>query len=291
MKPETAKKLLKLNHELYEKEAISWDKTRQKLWEWPVIEELKKIKQGSNILDLGCGNARLYEAISRMNNQKSNINYLGIDPSKKLIGINKKRYCYSEQCEQSEESQSDPLTSLRMTPKFEVGDGLTLKDKNKYDFVFCLAVLHHIPSEKLQLKFLKNIRNSLKKEGKLILSVWNRWQPRYRKYFVFSNHKSQISNYKQITNFNHQNLKHKFELDPNDTIVPWKQSGNFRFIHAFTDSELKKLAQKAEFKNIKTFYGHISRNHPVALVQDDTNKKEKSTKEKGLNIYLNCNKG
>lgn len=241
MKPETTKKLLKLNYDLYEDQALAWDKTRSEIWEKTVTDFISEIKPNSLILDLGCGNGRLYQKISNFKFQISNlkpeiniIKYVGIDPSKKLIEINKEKY-----------PQAD----------FKVGDGLTLKDKNKFDYVFCLAVLHHIPSEKLQFKFLKNIYNSLKKDGQLILSVWNRWQPRYADYML--------------------DKKLYEDMKKTDTIVPWRQTNKFRYINCFTKETLSDLSQKTGFKNIKTFYA---------------NKEKTTTNKKGLNIYLICNK-
>ena len=288
MKLQTAQKLLKLNYDLYENHALDWDKTRPEIWEWPVIDFVSKIKPDSNILDLGCGNGRLYKAILKIKDQKSKtqikyknsysqigknlrIDYLGIDSSKALIKQNQKKYnvCVN------------PHLSLRISAIFRVGDGLNLKDKNKYDYVFCLAVMHHIPSQQLQIKLLKNIHQALNIKGQLLLSVWNRWQPRYKKYFV-SNSKSETLNFKQSQNSNITNSKHNFEIinlqseiGPTDTIVPWKQTGKFRFVHAFTKTELANLAKKAGFKNIKTFYA---------------NKNKISDKKSGLNIYLICDK-
>jgi SAM-dependent methyltransferase len=266
MKPETAKKLLKLNYDLYEDQALAWDKTRSEIWEKTVTDFISKIKPNSSILDLGCGNGRLYKQLSvvsfQLSDQKSEIKYTGIDPSKKLIEINKEKY---------------------PDAKFEVGDGLTLKDKNKYDYVFCLAVLHHIPSEKLQIKFLKNIHQALRPKGEALISVWNRWQPRYKKYF---NEK-----YKKEIQYKFSPVPHWFsDLKSNETIVPWKQSGKFRFVHAFTDKELKDLAQKAGFTNIEVFYGDASQNQSEALVKGNANKINKSDKNNGLNVYLIASK-
>lgn len=229
MKPQTIKKLLELNQDLYESQAIKWDRSRKKIWEKSIIDYTSSIITKSNILDLGCGNARLYPKLEDLS-----INYLGIDPSESLIDINKKKYPKA---------------------RFEIGDGLKIKYKDRFDYIFCIAVLHHIPSEKLQLQFLKNIHRSLKKDGQLLLSVWNRWQPNYRKYML--------------------DEKPYDDMKETDTIVPWKQSGNSRFVHCFTIEELKNLAEKAGFKNIDTFYA---------------DKEKKTTKEKGLNIYLICKK-
>lgn len=225
MKKETAKKLLKLNYDLYEQEAGDFSDTRQEIWEKPILDLVKTIKPKSQVLDLGCGNARLYQTLRDMK-----IDYLGIDTSKTLIKINQKKYPEA---------------------RFEVGDSLSMKYKNRFNYIISLAVLHHIPSERLQLKFLKNIYQSLKTNGQILISVWNRHQNKYQKY---------INSPKPFK-----------DMAKNDTIVPWRKSGYFRYIYAFTAIELKKLAQEAGFKKIKCYYA---------------DKYGKTDKNKGLNIYL-----
>lgn len=151
--------------------------------------------------------------------------------------------------------------------RFEVGDGLKnplfagQQVADRFDYVISLAVLHHIPGDILQLKFLKNIHNSLKANGQMLISVWNRHHDRYKKYLS----KSQ----RQIANSLYQ------DLAKNDTIVPWMRSRYYRFIHAFTKEELTDLAKQAGFINIKCFCA---------------DKFGLSTKTKALNIYLMANK-
>lgn len=239
MKKTTAKKLMQLTNKLYDKESLSFDKTRSDLWEKEIIEFTANIKPGSSVLDLGCGNARLYQFLAN-----KSIKYLGVDVSKKLIALNKKKYGNSD-------------AAVGANPRFEVGDGLKFPPKadqrvaDKFDYVISIAVLHHIPSEELQIKFLKNIYNSLKPNGQLLVTVWNRYQQRYQKYF--------------------KTKKPYKDMENADLLVPWKQSGQFRYIHAFKPDELKQLAQKAGFKKIKVF----------------TSKHGKITNlDQALNIYL-----
>lgn len=297
MKLQITKKLLKLNYDLYESQAEDFSQTRSKIWEWPIIDLISKIKPSTSVLDLGCGNTRLCDAIAKhgpliefnsgskqMKEPKTKnhpsllgcrseaersktqikdvkIEYLGIDTSKQLIQLNNKRY-------------KDLSTSLEMTIRFIVKNGLEINYKNKFDYVICLAVLHHIPSEKLQLKFLKNIYQALRSKGKVLISVWNRWTPRYQKYF------SKIYKSDMIKMYPPQSVKYSLsalvrELGPSDLIVPWKNSGKFRFIHCFTKEELAEFAKQVGFKNIKTFYA---------------DKEKITTKNSGLNVYLEAEK-
>lgn len=224
MKPSTAKKLLKLNYNLYENEASAWNTTRGEIWEQPVIDFTNKLNNGC-LLDLGCGNARLYQIL-----EKKEIDYLGVDPSKSFIALDQKKYPKA---------------------KFQVSDGLTLNYSDKFNYVLSLAVLHHIPGDQLQQQFMNNIYKSLKPNGQIFLSVWNRWQNRYQKYF--------------------KTKKPFTDMEDSDLLVPWKNTKHSRFIHAFTETELYNLAKNTGFKKINIFYA---------------NKNGITNKNDGLNLYL-----
>ena len=151
-------KLLNIVKKNYNEIASKFRQTRQKLI-WPELTNLAQdIKDNDNILDAGCGNGRLLEIFK---NKK--INYLGVDSSKGLI---------------SEAQKNWPNYN------FQVGDILEL-DKLKqtnFDYVFCVAVLHHLPGQDLQVEALRQIKNKIKPDGKIILTVWNLWsQKKYRK--------------------------------------------------------------------------------------------------------------
>ena len=151
-------KLLNIVKKNYNEIASKFSQTRQKLI-WPELTNLAQdIKDNDNILDAGCGNGRLLEIFK---NKK--INYLGVDSSKGLI---------------SEAQKNWPNYN------FQVGDILEL-DKLKqtnFDYVFCVAVLHHLPGQDLQVEALRQIKNKIKPDGKIILTVWNLWsQKKYRK--------------------------------------------------------------------------------------------------------------
>lgn len=237
----TIKKLLKITNELYEKEAQAFSDTRKEVWEKEIIDFVNKIEPGSSVLDLGCGNGRLFALLhskrgsSGFNSGSTQIKYIGTDPSKKFIELNNKKYVICE---------NQPLDPQESAPVFRIGDGLTMNFNNEFDYIISIAVLHHIPSEELQLKFLKNIYQALKPGGKILISTWNRLNDKYRNYFT--------KEYKQKVLYQFGLVPESFsDLQYNDLIVPWRQSGHFRFIHTFEPEELKLLAQKAGFKNIR----------------------------------------
>jgi len=81
MNKKTQQKLLKLVKTNYNDIAEQFNETRQKHSWQELIKLAKKVKSGSSVLDVGCGNGRLLKILP------SNIKYLGVDSSKKLLNL------------------------------------------------------------------------------------------------------------------------------------------------------------------------------------------------------------
>jgi len=234
MKQNTAKKLLKKVHDDYTKIADDFSQTRK--WLWPEFIFFKKyIKEGSKILDLGCGNGRFYPFLKDI----KNILYLGIDNNEALITHAQNIY---------------PSTN------FVVGNLLDIPYHDKVDILFSIASLHHIPSRLLRNKSIQQLGDVLKKDGYVVITVWNLFQKRYRKYIL-----------KSLFNFIIQLGKY----DWNDTFIPWGKTKINRYYHAFTPKELKKLFRENNFDIVAMFY---------------TKKGKKTSFLKSHNICLICKK-
>ena len=127
MKEEYAQFLLNKIKEDYNKIANHFSRTRSYIPE-DFLYLKKFIKKGERILDLGCGNGRLFEI-------KNDAEYFGVDTSSKMIEIAKKSYPQG---------------------KFFVTSPLSLPFQDQFfNKVFCLSVFHHIPSFKYRMQFLK----------------------------------------------------------------------------------------------------------------------------------------
>lgn len=210
MKAKTAKELLKKVEEDYSKIAPEFDETRKFLW--PEFEFFKKhLKNNLTILDFGCGNGRLYELFE-------NINYIGIDNNKEFIRLAQKNY---------------------PSAKFVLGDLIEMPPTYQADLIFSIAAFHHVPSLALRKKSIQILKQNLKQDGLLILTVWNLFQKKYFKYIL-----------KSIFNF----LIKFGKYDWNDTFIPWGKSGIKRYYHAFTPNELKKLFKNNSFEILEMFY-------------------------------------
>jgi len=146
MKKEYASYLLDKTREDYNLISDDFSRTRNKNWE-ELTFLANSVSANARILDLGCGNGRLYEMF-----KDKIVGYCGIDISEKLIEIAKSRY---------------------PGVRFRVGDALNLPfSDNIFDRVFGIAIFHHIPSKELRLQFLLEAKRVLKPKGQLILTVW-----------------------------------------------------------------------------------------------------------------------
>lgn len=183
------------------------------------LSDLQKYaKDGDRILDLGCGNGRLVEVLNDLK-----VEYTGVDSSDTMISIAKIKY-----------------PSL----KFQTIDFLNLPfPDNHFDKIYCLAVFHHIPSVEYRIKFLKEIRRTLKKDGQLILTVWNLLIKAEVVYLII------INTLKKIIFLN--------PLDYKDILLPFKRSKDNnladRYLHCFTKNELSKLLARSGFELIEIY--------------------------------------
>ena len=213
MKKDYAKYLLNKTSQDYNLIAKYFSNTREQPWQDLKFLFTDYLKKNEKILDLGCGNGRFYKIIK---NQKCH--YIGVDTSEELIKIAKKKY-----------------------PKgnFQLANGLNLPfPSNYFDKIYCIAVLHHLPSKKLRLDFLKEAKRVLKPKGFLFLTIWNLWSNKKGKKLIF--------------NFTLSKIFSKSKLDFKDIFYPWKNSQGKvliqRYIHCFTKRELKKNVRQAGFQ-------------------------------------------
>jgi ubiquinone/menaquinone biosynthesis C-methylase UbiE len=217
MRQKTAQKLRRKVVEDYDNIAKEFDSTRKGEWEnFSLI--LPYVKNNDYVVDLGCGNGRLLNFLEK--NRK--IKYLGVDNSKTLLELAKKHYNKA---------------------LFLHADILDLPiENNTVDKALAIASIHHIPSKELRAKAIKEAYRILKNNGVFILTVWNLFQPKYKKYIWTAR------------------LKCLFSLgsyDLRDTFIPWGKSGIKRYYYAFKFNELKKLLENNGFEIIKT---HIDDN-------------------------------
>ncbi|MDP3899549.1 MAG: class I SAM-dependent methyltransferase [bacterium] len=199
----TKQKLLNTVKINYEEIAADFSQTRS--YVWPELKKIITVNDGDRILDLGCGNGRLFELFK-------NNDYTGIDQSINLIKIAKKKY---------------PDANFINGNILEL-DKLTAK---KFDIILLIAVLQHIPSDELRLLFLKQAKNHLQPDGKLMITAWDLYaRPDFKK---------------KITKFLFLKLLWLNKMDRGDILFSGFNKESRRYYHAFKLKELKKLITDA----------------------------------------------
>ncbi len=205
MKQSLAEKLLQQTEETYNTIAYDFSITRNYVWQ-DLVPLLDYSRKGDKVLDLGCGNGRLYEAL-----KEKQVDYVGCDNSKELIKIAQEKY---------------PEGNFKLT------DGLTLPLKDhSFDIIYCIAVLHHIPSKLLRKKFLLEAKRVLRPNGLLIATVW----------------KLPLKKRKTALFWFLQRVLGRNSLDFKDCFVAW-QNKYQRYVHNFSKHELKTLFKSVGFK-------------------------------------------
>ena len=244
MNHQTEKELLNIVKQNYSAIAADFNETRKK-YLWPEIAKLlQDVKVGSSLLDVGCGNGRLVEAL-----KDSNINYLGIDSCPELIKLAQNNYQtpsddINKDTNPATTTPNSSPNSQLPTSSFLVGDILELSKipELNFDCVACIAVLHHLPGRQLQLDALKQLKNKVAPNGRIIITTWNLWQ---QKKFL-----------RKIIKFYLLRLLKKNKMDFGDILFDWQGKDKIfsqRYYHAFTSWQLKSLAHGAGLKIEKLY--------------------------------------
>ena len=209
--------LIKHNRVVYNRIAEHFSATREYNWA-DVIALVDYTKPSDTVLDLGCGNGRLYQMLA-----KKQVEYVGVDQSEELITLAKKKYPDAE---------------------FVVGEMSAFNfSAEMFDDIFCIAAFNHIPGEDLQIQCLQEMRRVLKLGGHLFMTNWN------------LHSRSAQENIKKHCWKILPDIKNSIGID---IMVPWKNSeGQIlgeRYYHGFTIPELMNLFNAVGFKIEDQYY-------------------------------------
>ncbi len=231
---------------VYNNFAKDFDLKRRKPWK-PFVEfyeiiENKMIISGT-ILDAGCGNARNIPIIGR--NQKD-IRIIGIDNSIELLKI------IRNQKNKWIKNRKNHLKTNKIELILSDLNYLPFQEKT-LDYIFAIASIHHLISKKNHSKFIKNIFNLMKENGSLILSIWRKWQKRFRNYFIKDWFKRKFSSkYKKIQI---DKGLHTF----GDIVIPWKKSNGkeyyLRYYHLFSKKEALNIIKPLKIRKFSKLGG------------------------------------
>lgn len=235
MRKSTSKKLIHKVKNDYNKISETFSQTRQHSWPefeffQPYLEKLcaQKNTDPKIILDLGCGNGRLFKFIAPIIKNHSHINYLGIDISEGLL----------KQAKQQFPNQT-----------FLLGNQIKIPlPPNSVDQIWNIAAFHHIPSPKLRAQALDEIFRVLKPNGYFLSTVWNLFQPKYQK-------AQRKALFKHLSSFGN--------YEKNDFFIPWHPKKNndtsinnptYRYYHSFTPKELTTLINQSSLDLQEIFF-------------------------------------
>lgn len=173
--------------DVYNSIANSFNKTRVKVW--PCVSNFLDSMQGIG-LEVGCGNGKnmLY---------RTDLDIYGIDICPIFVKL----------CQES---------GLNVIE----GTMTNLPYKNSsFDFVYCIAALHHLISQDLRIKAIQEMIRVCKPDGFIFILVWAFEQE--------------------------PDSKHKFMEQ--DVLVPWKDSleTKYRFYHVYKEHELENEVYSA----------------------------------------------
>ena len=232
MNHETAKHILQLTQDGYVRIARYFDKTRNTIWEDFSIFKAS-VKDGSRVLDVGCGNGRLYAAL-----KDKNVMYVGVDQNPYLIEQAQERYPQA---------------------RFITGDILSLDTISgiageTFDVIFSVAVLCHIPSTELRQRVLVAMRSLLVRDGLLMMLNWNLWRIAFK-------HKSIWKNLHQRLTLSPLTWKEMYAASERDMgfrdVMTWwgtHINGTPLYYRAFSVGELRALCRDVGFSDISCFY-------------------------------------
>ncbi len=196
--------------------AKSFDITRRKPWKI-CIEFIESLSKNDLVFDIGCGNGRHLIPCSYYVKD-----VIGLDISLEFLKIvNKKKINYNIK----------NIDLLHSNFKY-----LPIKN-DSIDAALFIASLHNLYGLDNRIKSLIELNRILKKNGKALISVWSRWQDKYRNYFI-----------KKI--FSDRN-KNEF----GDINIYWKKDllNIPRFYHLYSKREFIKDIKKSGLKIIKIY--------------------------------------
>jgi tRNA (uracil-5-)-methyltransferase TRM9 len=219
----TAARLIELNREFYARFGAPFSATRQRI-QPGVRQVLERLSGDESILDLGCGNGELARVLGRRNHRGP---YLGVDFSLPLL----------REAASTPEVFSAKFIEADLTKLSALREQLALSDS--WSWITAFAVLHHIPSRVLRLDMLQAVQRLLAPGGVFIHSHWQ---------FLNSEKlKARIQPWEVVAGLG--------ESDAGDFILDWRSGGTgLRYVHHFTEAELRELAEATGFTVHETFY-------------------------------------
>jgi SAM-dependent methyltransferase len=241
MDPNTSAALAELNRAFYTRFAGDFARTRRA---WPPSFEriLPYMRSAINLLDLGCGNARL---LAFLLEHGWSGHYTGLDGSEALLAIAARNAGLSAGRNSGTLARFvlADLLSPDWASRLAGGAGPSALEPS-FGCIAALAVLHHIPGVAQRARFVAACASLLAPVGKLVISTWQ---------FLGSTRlRARILPWRVAGII-------ESEVEPGDYLLSWGQgAAGQRYCAAIGLDDLVALADAAGLEAVEAFYadGH-----------------------------------
>lgn len=131
--------------------------------------------------------------------------------------------------------------------------------------IFSIAAIHHLESRNERKRAISQMTIILKKNGHLLITVWRKYQKKYKNFFISDKIKRVLSPcYSKMQ-------KEKGLKFHGDKFVPWiiskKSETHVRFYHFFSKRELKKLLSCFEIIDLSIMGGSFGKDNFFVLTR------------------------
>jgi SAM-dependent methyltransferase len=213
--------------------------------------EKKNYNFGGISLDLGCANGR-------------NFKILGTRP-RKLVGIDLSLEFLKIATNDLKNSSHYSKTDVKLIQVIQADIRYLPIRKRSIQNIFSIATIHHIKNKSDRKDLIVQIENILKKNGNFVVTVWRKWQNKYRSYFL-------LDGFKRKTNTKYKQQQKIEGLEEyGDKFIPWTLSTERkkydRFYHFFSKREIKKLLKIFKLKEFKIMGGSSNNDNFFICVQ------------------------
>lgn len=234
MKTWVTEKIARLNQEFYQKFAQSFAVTRHRI-QPGVARILAELPSDGNWLDIGCGNGTLALALVKQNRRGT---YFGCDLSSALI-----------------KEAKNNLNAVRVPGDLAINfkvvdinreDWVDMIPKMDWNWLSMFAVMHHIPSASKRRVLCARLRKLLSPGHSLFISVW---QPKNSPRLLT-----------RIKSWQLAGLRSE-DVEEGDVLIDWRAGAAgkdaitaLRYVHIFSEVELKALAESSNFRVVDSFH-------------------------------------
>ncbi|MBY8981046.1 MAG: class I SAM-dependent methyltransferase [Candidatus Lokiarchaeota archaeon] len=251
-----------MSKKIYDILALDYHQKRFYPWKDFEVYFNKLIQKGVSFngynIDLGCANGRNFKIFLQ-----SDVKLIGIDNSIEFLKISRNRLKtgnnYTMKERRSIELIQSDINSIPIRPE-------------AVNNLFSIATIHHIKNIHKRYHALNQIYAILKDNGLLFLTLWRKYQKKYRYYFVRDWIKRLYSSNYRIKQRNLDLAEH------GDKFIPWtisKENLTYnRFYHFYSRKELKKLVKNFVIKEIKKKGGPNKRDNFFVLVKKESEVKK-----------------